>query len=152
MGVLRSPGPCGSKTGEDDALPQEYLEFIRHFNDGHHWRAQEVLAELWRVTTEPERRSFYQGLIQLAAALIHAERNNPAGAERLLAKARENLASVRSPYMRMDVSGILRAIEYSCCEGSAASGDRGALIIRFVLQAVQPGRQRDDRTSRAAQA
>ena len=69
---------------------------------------------MWRATTDPERRSFYRGLIQLAAVFIHAERGNTVGAERLLAKTRENLASVRSPYLRMEVSGILREIEYSC--------------------------------------
>ena len=107
----------------NDRRPPAYLEFIRQFDARNHWRAHEVLAELWRATAEPERRRFYQGLIQLAAAFIHAERGNMKGVQRLLTKAAENLSSVRSPYLGLDVTSLLLAIEAAGREARTVADD-----------------------------
>lgn len=110
-------GAGGSPAGPP---PAAFVEFIRYFTAGNHWRAHEVLAELWRGTREEQRRRFYQGLVQLAAAFIHAERGNMTGVQRLLGKAAENLNDVPSRYLGMDVPALVRAIadaarEASCC-------------------------------------
>lgn len=84
--------------------PRPYLECIRRYNAGEHWHAHEVLEDLWRATAEPERRRFYQGIIQLAAAFVHAERGNLRGVQRLLAKAEAKLQAVSSPYLGLDVT------------------------------------------------
>ena len=107
----------------NDRRPPAYLEFIRQFDARNHWRAHEVLAELWRATAEPERRRFYQGLIQLAAAFIHAERGNMKGVQRLLTKAAENLSSVRSPYLGLDVTSLLLVIEAAGREARTVADD-----------------------------
>ncbi len=107
----------------NDRRPPAYREFIRQFDAGNHWRAHEVLAELWRATAEPERRRFYQGLIQLAAAFIHAERGNMQGVQRPLTKAAENLSSVRSPYLGLDVTSLLPAIEAAGREARTVADD-----------------------------
>ena len=77
--------------------PAPYLEFLARYRAGAHWSAHEVLEDLWRATEEPQRRLFYQGLIQLAAAMVHAERGNLRGVQGLLAKAAAKLRAVAQP-------------------------------------------------------
>ena len=103
--------------------PQPYLECIRRYNAGEHWHAHEVLEDLWRATCEPERRRFYQGIIQLAAAFVHAERGNMRGVQRLLAKAAAKLDAVSSPYLGLDVAALLRAMAAAGREARAAAAD-----------------------------
>ena len=101
--------------------PQPYLECVRRYNAGEHWHAHEVLEDLWRATVEPERRRFYQGIIQLAAAFVHAERGNLRGVQRLLAKAGAKLEAVSSPYLGLDVAALLRAMAAAGSEARAAA-------------------------------
>ena len=103
--------------------PQPYLECLRRYNAGAHWHAHEVLEDLWRATREPERRGFYQGIIQLAAAFVHAERGNMRGVQRLLAKAAAKLGAVSSPYLGLDVAQLLRAMAAAGREARAVAAD-----------------------------
>jgi uncharacterized protein len=57
---------------------------LAHFNSRRFFEAHEVWEEIWLVETEPEK-TFLQGLIQVAAAFHHYMRQNPSGAESLLA-------------------------------------------------------------------
>jgi predicted metal-dependent hydrolase len=59
---------------------------IEKFRQGHFFEAHEVWEELWMVSTGPERL-FLQGLIQIAAALLHLGRGRVEPARRLLALA-----------------------------------------------------------------
>jgi predicted metal-dependent hydrolase len=62
--------------------PEEYLEFIRLFNERDFFESHEVLEDLWVVEVEP-LKTYYKGLIQWAVALCHWERGNPSGARKL---------------------------------------------------------------------
>ena len=103
--------------------PPPYLECIRRYNAGEHWHAHEVLEDLWRATSEPERRRFYQGIIQLAAAFVHAERGNMHGAQRLLAKAAAKLSAVSSPYLGLDVTALLHGMALASRQARAVAAD-----------------------------
>lgn len=107
----------------NEPLPQPYLECIRRYNAGCHWHAHEVLEDLWRATADPERRRFYQGVIQLAAAFVHAERGNMRGVQRLLAKSHAKLAAVPSPYLALDVAELLAAMAEAAGEAGAVAAD-----------------------------
>lgn len=107
----------------NEVLPQPYLECIRRYNAGSHWHAHEVLEDLWRETGDPERRLFFQGVIQLAAAFVHAERGNMRGVRALLAKSRVKLAAVPSPYLRLDVAEVLQAMAAAAAEAQAVAAD-----------------------------
>ena len=93
---------------------------MRLYNAGRHWDAHEVLEDLWRTTADPRRRLFFQGIIQLAAAFVHAERGNMRGVRSLLAKARAKLETVPTPYLRLDVAALLEEM---------ASADRAARAV-----------------------
>ena len=61
------------------------------FNGLRYWHAHEAWETLWRAAEE-EERDFYQGLIMLAAGLLHLQRRNGRGARNKLA---EGLAKLR---------------------------------------------------------
>ena len=66
---------------------------ISLFNGVRYWHAHEEWERLWRAAPDAER-DFYQGLIQVAAGLLHLQRKNLRGARTKLA---EGLARLR-PY------------------------------------------------------
>jgi len=55
------------------------------FNEVRYWHAHEAWETLWRAAPD-EERDFYQGLIQLAAGLLHLQRRNRRGARNKLAE------------------------------------------------------------------
>ena len=63
------------------------------FNGARYWHAHEAWETIWRAAPD-EEREFYQGLIQVAAGLLHLRRQNARGARIKLA---EGLAKLR-PY------------------------------------------------------
>lgn len=73
-------------------------EFIRLFNNEAFFEAHEVLEAVWRKENG-EARDFYQGLIQLAAALVHVQRGNRYGAVSLLGKAAGLLGKYPEGYL-----------------------------------------------------
>jgi predicted metal-dependent hydrolase len=68
-------------------------EGVSLFNGVRYWHAHEAWETLWRAADDDER-PFYQGLIQVAAGLLHLERRNARGA---LTKLDEGVAKLR-PY------------------------------------------------------
>jgi predicted metal-dependent hydrolase len=60
------------------------------FNGVRYWHAHEAWEELWRAAPD-EERDFYQGLILLAAGLLHLQRRNPRGARNKLREGIERL-------------------------------------------------------------
>jgi predicted metal-dependent hydrolase len=63
---------------------EKFQRGILHFNAQEFFEAHEVWEEVWLVEAEPEK-TFLQGIIQIAAAFHHYLRENPDGAESLLA-------------------------------------------------------------------
>jgi predicted metal-dependent hydrolase len=55
------------------------------FNGVRYWHSHEAWEELWRAAPD-EDRDFYQGLILLAAGLLHVHRRNLRGARNKLAE------------------------------------------------------------------
>ena len=85
-----------------------------HFAAGRYFEAHDAWEELW-LDDRSEARSFYQGLIQAAAALHHGERGRPVPRDVLLKRAAERLRAYPSPYLGVDIEAFLVA-----CSGTAA--------------------------------
>jgi len=62
----------------------KFQQGVALFNAGKFFEAHEVWEDLWLAEPAPEK-TFLQGLIQLAAAFLHAGRGNMRGAQSLLA-------------------------------------------------------------------
>jgi hypothetical protein len=76
------------------ALParEAIVESQRLLDDGHPFRAHEVLEAVWKETAEPAERELWRALAQLAVGLTHSARGNATGAAALLRRAADNLA------------------------------------------------------------
>ncbi|HYF63395.1 MAG TPA: DUF309 domain-containing protein [Herpetosiphonaceae bacterium] len=79
---------------------------VRLFNAGHFWHAHEEWEALWLRSHGTQRR-FVQGLIQVAAALVHWQRGNPRGLRLNWAKARPKLLGLPSPAGGIELAALI---------------------------------------------
>jgi hypothetical protein len=82
--------------GRTPPLPEDearalFERGVALFNGVRYWHAHEAWETLWRAAPD-EERDFYQGLIQLAAGLLHLQRRNLRGARN---KLREGVDKLR---------------------------------------------------------
>lgn len=92
------------KSGGAARLPAAFREFVRLFNERRFWDSHEVLEQPWRRN----RSDFYQGLIIFASAYVHAQRGNPAGVRKQMAKVFGKLKPYRPHYLGVDVDQVLQ--------------------------------------------
>jgi len=92
-------------------LNARYLEYFECFNRQHYFEAHAVLEELWLAQRNGVNGSFYKGLIQLAGAFVHLQKNRlrPAGA--LFKLAEGNLKPYLPVHEKMDVDAVLSLIQ-----------------------------------------
>jgi len=64
---------------------------IALFNAARYWHAHEAWETLWRAADEDDR-DFYQGLILVAAGLLHLQRRNARGALNKLSEGLDKLS------------------------------------------------------------
>jgi hypothetical protein len=100
--MTETPAPVGGEATSDarprgrtpalDAADAERLfrEGVALFNGVRYWHAHEAWEALWRAALD-EERDFYQGLIQIAAGLLHLQRRNLRGARTKLSEGMERL-------------------------------------------------------------
>ena len=76
------------------------------FNQARYWHAHEEWERLWRAAGEDER-DFYQGLIQVAAGLLHLQRRNARGARNKLAEGLAKLHRYQPRYREIGVDELV---------------------------------------------
>ncbi|MDQ2934415.1 MAG: DUF309 domain-containing protein [Chloroflexota bacterium] len=74
-----------------------FREAVALFNGARYWHAHEAWETLWRAA-EDDERDFYQGLIQVAAGLLHLQRRNARGARNKLREGVARLQRYRPVY------------------------------------------------------
>ncbi len=129
--------PADVPRGRTPALdPAEADELFRRgvalFNGVRYWHAHEAWETLWRAAPD-EERDFYQGLIQLAAGLLHLQRRNARGARNKLTEALEKLRRYQPTHHGIFVSELIGKAERTLED--LESGHLPYLIppvIRFV--------------------
>ena len=84
-----------------------YLQYFNLFNQEKFFEAHEVLEALWRETKGSER-DFYQGLIQLAASLVHFQKRNLTGGLKLFQTASAYLTPYLPHHEGVDLAGALQ--------------------------------------------
>jgi Domain of unknown function (DUF309) len=82
--------PTDLPRGRTPALAPEDADMLFRrgvslFNEVRYWHAHEAWETLWRAAPD-EERDFYQGLIQVAAGLLHLQRRNGRGARNELSE------------------------------------------------------------------
>ncbi len=96
-------------TGQD--YDPRYVEYFERFNRQRFFEAHEVLEALWLPQRQGPNGPFYKGLIQLAGAFVHWQKNRPGPAVALLGLARANLQQYPAMHDGLNVAGALAMVE-----------------------------------------
>jgi predicted metal-dependent hydrolase len=99
------------KTFEGGELPPNYGCFFACFNRQWFFEAHEVLERLWLAERGQAEADFFKGLIQLAGAFVHLQRNRLRPAAALFALARANLEKYPGRHQRLNTLQVRKLIE-----------------------------------------
>jgi predicted metal-dependent hydrolase len=102
-----------------------YEQGIAHFNRQDFFEAHEAWEEAWNGTAG-RRHEFYQGLVQMAVSLVHLQRRNRLGVQRVFERARARWAGLPDLYMGLDLRTFERRMEEAL--GDALLAPPGAAI------------------------
>jgi uncharacterized protein len=83
---------------------------IELFNAGRFFDCHEVWEEVWKRSSGAEKL-FYQGMIQAAVAILHAQRGNPRGARSTCDKARAKLERLPAEHMGIALGELRAAVD-----------------------------------------
>ena len=132
-----SPAEPELPRGRTPALdPREQHELLHRgvalFNGLRYWHAHEAWETLWRAADDDDR-DFYQGLIMVAAGLLHLQRRNARGARNKLTEGLAKLGRYEPAHRGLVVTELVAK-----CKLILADLDQGLLpylippVIRFV--------------------
>jgi predicted metal-dependent hydrolase len=93
--------------GEADPCYRAYFE---QFNRSRYYEAHEVLEHLWLKDRQGPNGSFYKGLIQLAGAFVHLQRERLRPAAALFKLAEANLRNYPSLHEQLPLPALLTLI------------------------------------------
>lgn len=88
-----------------------YLGYFMCFNQQMFFEAHEVLETLWLNDRSGPNGAFYKGLIQLAGAFVHWQKNRPGPAAALFRLAESNLRRYPATHEQLDIQSVLRRIQ-----------------------------------------
>jgi hypothetical protein len=91
-------------------LHEHFREGVRLFNEGHYWHAHEHWEACWLASAEPDS-TFYKGIIQTAAALVHWQKQNPRGLRLNYAKSRPKLIAVLPGRSSLDLPTLIAEMD-----------------------------------------
>ncbi|SRR6266851_3491256 len=87
------------------AVDSLFTHGIELFNQARFFEAHELWEQVWKAA-EGEEKVLYQGLIQAAAALLHAQRGNYRGAVSTYVKAQPKLEKLPAAWKGIDVARL----------------------------------------------
>lgn len=88
-----------------------YAAYFEYFNRELFYEAHDALEQLWLPVRKAADGAFYKGLIQLAGAFVHLQKNRLAPAVALFKLARANLAGFGAVHLQFDVAAALALID-----------------------------------------
>ena len=111
--ILPAAGPKPGELRPGRTAPLDPAEADRLFRRGvalfngvRYWHAHEAWETIWRAAAD-EERDFYQGLILIAAGLLHLQRRNLRGARNKLGEGAEKLARYEPAYRGIFVNELV---------------------------------------------
>jgi len=112
-------------------LDAHYLGFFDCFNRQFFYEAHDVLEDLWLPDKKGPDGDFYKGLIQLAGAFVHLQKNRLQPAAALFNLAKRNLEKYPTQHHRLELGVVLHLI--ADWQGRLEQG-------RFLVNPLTPGR------------
>ena len=112
---------------------------LQEFNRGDYFAAHETLEALWRNEAGP-RRTFLQGIIQLAVGLYHLGRGNLRGARLSVERGATRLRPFVPTYEGIEVGDLVAAADalagrLADARSAAEASDGEPLVIRTAHSA-----------------
>lgn len=92
-------------------LDPHYTGYFELFNQQKFYEAHDVLEHIWLKDKHGTNGNFYKGLIQLAGAFVHLQKNRPAPASALFRLARTNLEKYPVQHEWLDIAAVLKLID-----------------------------------------
>jgi predicted metal-dependent hydrolase len=118
-------------------LDAHYLGYFDCFNRQLFYEAHDVLEELWLPDRRGPNGDFFKGLIQLAGAFVHLQKDRLRPSAALFKLARTNLAKYPAMHEQLDLRAVLILIEswLTALEGTEFTSNplRERLTPRLVL-------------------
>ena len=99
-------------SGSDGGLDSYYQGFFDCFNRGQYYEAHDVLEQLWLKDRHGPNGAFYKGLIQLAGAFVHLQKDRLRPSAALFKLAGANLGQYAGQHERLDIHAVLALIEH----------------------------------------
>ena len=96
---------------QGQALDAHYLGYFDCFNDQLFYEAHDVLEELWLADRHGPNGDFFKGLIQLAGAFVHLQKERLRPSAALFKLARANLQKYPVCHEHLNVAMVLGLIE-----------------------------------------
>lgn len=94
------------KIGKEEAVKSG----LDLFNQERYWESHEALESAWKMASGDEKE-ILQGLILIAAALVHWQKNERQVTLSVLKRARDKLATHQTEYFGIDLHGLANKIE-----------------------------------------
>jgi hypothetical protein len=100
--------------GESSAggLNPFYAGYFECFNRGQFYEAHDILEQLWLKDRHGANGAFYKGLIQLAGAFVHLQKDRLRPSAALFKLAGANLAQYAGTHERLAMPAVLAMIEH----------------------------------------
>lgn len=113
-------------------LAAHYLGYFDCFNSQKYYEAHDVLEDMWLPDRQGPDGSFYKGLIQLAGAFVHVQKDRPVPAAALLRLARANLQKYPAVHRELNVSSVIALIN------EWEQRLQGATSSRRIFEGINP--------------
>jgi predicted metal-dependent hydrolase len=113
MGVSKKSGNIAALIEQfrGQELDPHYLGYFQCFNRQQFYEAHDVLEELWLPVRRTPEGDFFKGLIQLAGAFVHLQKNRLKPAAALFRLAAANLKKYPLDHHALHLPGVLRVIQ-----------------------------------------
>lgn len=98
----KTPAPKGT-------LPPDFVKAISLFNRRYYWETHEILEDLW-MEEVGKTKTFYQAIIQGAAALYHVLNANPKGVIKLSGDSLAKILGPRENPWEIDITPLISAL------------------------------------------
>jgi hypothetical protein len=96
----------------EDGLDPHYRGYFERFNRGQFYEAHDVLEQLWLKDRHGANGAFYKGLIQLAGAFVHLQKDRLRPSAALFKLAAANLGRYAGTHERLAMPVVLALIEH----------------------------------------
>jgi len=98
--------------GSASGLDPFYAGYFDCFNRGQFYEAHDILEQLWLKDRRGANGAFYKGLIQLAGAFVHLQKDRLRPSAALFKLAAANLGQYSGTHERLAMPAVLAMIEH----------------------------------------